>query len=124
MSEIARSPFLDTAPGRARLKRGSRLDGDEWRALKVPTGTKSCSTRGRCGRSQEEKGDPRLAESRLPEDKQEKRMRIWGATEWSNRPLALWRHPMMRRSRPFFSRARQRPSHTLDHSATICLGML
>lgn len=67
---------------------------DEWRASKVPTRAKSCSTRGRCGRSQE-KEDPRQAESRLPEDKQENKRRIWGTTEWSNRTLALWRPPMM-----------------------------
>jgi hypothetical protein len=51
MSKIGWSPFLDldTAPGRARLRRGPR---------KFPfPQAKSCSTSGHCGRSQE-KMDP------------------------------------------------------------------
>lgn len=126
MSQIAWSPF----PGHSSRASPSHTEGldltgrDEWRAWMVPTKAKSCSTRGRCGHSQEEKGDPRQAESRLSEDKQEKEGEYGGRPSGLVGRLLLSRPPMMRRSRPFFSRARQRPPHTLGRPATVCLWLL
>lgn len=122
MKKIAWSPSLDTAPGRARLARGSRPDGDEWRTWTVPTKAKSCSTSGRCGHSQRRReihGRPNLG---FPRTSRKKEGEYGGRPSGSTRPSSPSRPPMMRRSRPFFSRAGLRPLHTFNHPATVCLG--